>query len=871
MHKYWGLTFILSLIFSPLIGQNEFDTIYHPFYNDIQLIEIKPHEYLHSKKAFIQTADFNKIITPNIYILRNSNNEILQTFNDLLDYSDDHKLHLRPTSDKHIVPHKILTENTSHTIGHDNVGYNMLYPIYHIDKDKGFSVGLMDSLGKMILPVEFEHIQWMDSVFIAKKNGKYLLYNSYFQLITPYYFEEISCINTVYNHILLRNQQKYALYTRDGIELLSFAFDTIRISKYQPGKYEILQNNLWGFVDFTFKNYLKPFSPTSKLLTQDAYFSYCDEEKNWKLIDSDGNLIFQNKLKVYKVISPNRFLIFEYDKSNGYKRFLCNSMGEILTETTFYDLWNLNERVLFGGFDARIIDDSQLLKSTKWILLDTNGRKINDKIYTYLLPIDQTWMKAYDETGKLIVIDEGGKDILGYSIDDISKYSDHVYKIQHKGFHQFIDLYDTYRISLPYEQVQCIKENRIGVLKNGKWGFINTDFSEITPFLADQITCFSGGLAGVFHQEKWLLLDSLGRLISDLKFDAINQLKNGLCQVKLNGLFGIINVQGEFVVPLMYNAMHFIVPFKETYLIGVKKEGKYGVINSFNETIYPFEFDECAEISVYANIPEKRTDGFYAMMAKVKRSTIERYYFNFETEKTKLITIENPSKGFKIVTQQCGKRKLSQQCAGVLNWEGNVVIPFEYTGISDFKYNTFRCYSERGGGLIDTTGKLLIPTIYKYLYDLPGNCKLIQVGRHAGTWGLYDYSGRKIADTIYGGFNEPFFGLIPFYANMRYRYDGENGWIHDEERIGIMNFNGEIVVEPLYEMYRTNEKKKQLSLYYQGNEVIVDSMGTIISGIPAKPEIETQSKPSNQKIKRHLFRNKPWIFHPFRKRQHNDS
>jgi hypothetical protein len=424
---------------------------------------------------------------------------------------------------------------------------------------------------------------------------------------------------------------------------------------------------------------------------------------------------------------------------------------------------------------------------------------------------------------------------------------------------------------LPYEQVQCVKENRIGVMKNGKWGFINTDFREITPFLADQITCFSDGLAGVFHQEKWLLIDSLGRLISDLKFDAINQLKNGLCQVKLNERFGIMNVQGEFVVPLIYNAMPFLVPFKETYLIGVKKEGKYGVINSFNEIIYPFEFDECAEISVYASIPEKRTDGFYAMMAKVKRSTIECYYFNFETEKTKLITIENPSKGFKIVTQQCDKRKLKQQCAGVLNWEGKVVIPFEYSGISDFKHNTFRCYSERGGGLIDTTGKLLIPPIYKYVYDLPGNCKLIQVGRHTATWGLYDYSGRKIADTIYGGFNEPFFGLIPFYANMHYRYDGENGWIHDEERIGLMNFNGEIVLEPLYEMYRTNEKKKQLSLYYQGNEVIVDSMGSIISGIPAKPEIESQPEPSNKNMKKHLFRNNPWIFQPFRKKKHNES
>jgi hypothetical protein len=867
--KHCFIFVFLTLIYTSLIGQNEFDTIYHPFYNGIQLIEVKPHEYIQSKKAFVQTAKTSEKIVSSTFILRDSTNTILTIFNNTASYSNNYTLPLRPLNTR-VVPHKIGTENTSYTIGHDDVGYNMLYPIYHIDNSSTFSVGLMDSLGKMVFPVEFEHIQWIDSVFIAKKNGKYLLFNSNFKLISPDYLEEVNCINTIYNHILLRKQYKYALYSREGIELLPFAFDTIRISKYQPGKYEILQNGLWGFVDFDFKHILKPFSPTSKLLIQDAYFTYCDEEKNWNLIDSDGNVLFQNKLKVYKVISPNRFLIFEYDTSTGYKRYVCNSLGEVLTGTTFYDLWIFNERVLFGGFDARILDDTQLLKSTKWVLLDTNGQKINDKIYTYLLPIDETWMKAYGENGKLTVIDEHGTDVLGYTVDEIYKYSEHVYKIQHKGMQQFIDLYDTYHISLPYEQIQCIKENRIGVIKNGKWGFINTDFQEITPFLADQITCFSGGIAGVFYQEKWLIIDSLGRLISDLKFDAIKQLKNGLCQVKLNGIYGIINDKGDFVVPLIYKAMPFLVPFGESYFIGVKKDEKYGVINASNEIIYPFEFDECAEISEFASIPEKRMHGFYALMSKVNRSNIERYYFNFDPEKTKLVTSENPSKGFKIVTQQCGKRKLNQQCTGVVNWEGNVVIPFEYSGISDFKYNTFRCYSEHGGGLIDTTGTILVPPIYKYIYDLPGNCKLIQVGKHAGTWGLYDYSGRKIADTLYGGFNEPFFELIPFYADMHYRYDGKSGWIHDEERIGLMNFDGEIVLEPLYEMYRINDKKKQLTLYYQTNEVVVDSSGRIISGIPAKPDSETQPKSSTQKSKKHVFRNNPLIFHPFRKKKHNE-
>jgi hypothetical protein len=167
---------------------------------------------------------------------------------------------------------------------------------------------------------------------------------------------------------------------------------------------------------------------------------------------------------------------------------------------------------------------------------------------------------------------------------------------------------------------------------------------------------------------------------------------------------------------------------------------------------------------------------------------------------------------------------------------------------------------------MDTLGRTLIPPMYAYMYELGRDSTILQVGRHSGTWGLYARSGEMIADTIYGGFEEPINGLIPFYADMNFRVH-ENQWVHDEKKFGIMDGNGKVVVEPLYDkIYKDYPKKGLIRLAYGENYCVINQEGKLVEGTFATKEqmdtinydgpdsAEQYALPTNETRKKHKKR-----------------
>lgn len=143
-------------------------------------------------------------------------------------------------------------------------------------------------------------------------------------------------------------------------------------------------------------------------------------------------------------------------------------------------------------------------------------------------------------------------------------------------------------------------------------------------------------------------------------------------------------------------------------------------------------------------------------------------------------------------------------------------------------------------GGIDTNGKAIIPPIYKYVYELGSDCDLIQVGRHYGGWGLYDYSGKMLADTLYGGFEKPVFGLIPFRNHPNYHFNENKEYVHDEMKYGFMDLNGRIIIEPSYQRYQIPNPKKEEILLIDGSVVTkINGIGQVLEGELLKPQQTT--------------------------------
>ncbi len=844
---------IFFLGFFKFMGLTQNDTIYHPFYGDVQMIEIRPSKQVNNQKGFIQIdkSQFSLDQLPK-YLLRDRNGEITQKFNFLQGDLSDLKLRDVWLENFNLKPHQLKTKNTSSYVGNDDSGFNIVYPVFHCaDVERGkcidMKLGLIDTLGRIVLPIEYEQIRWIDSVFITQKNDKYFLYSHDFNLLLSDY-QWIEYVNTFRDHLIVKNNEKYGLVHRSGKNLLLKEFDLIRNSKYMNGHYEFLKNGLWGFVDHSFTNYMEPFSPTPNLFRRDGHFQFMDEFGMWNVINSSGKVLLRSKLEMYQVISQDRFLVFRYVKDIGYERFLVDSRGIVLTDLVYYDIWRMNGNTLIAGYDASIHDDSNIKKSSKWVLLDENGQKKSPRVYKSIQLIDENFLGVWTYKNKLHVIDSYGNDVLGYEIQDVYKYSDHLYKVKIKDEHQFLDLNDPKYISKRYDQLQCVKDNRIGVQNDGLWGFVDAEtYREILPPIADQIICFQNGIACYKRKNKWIIIDSIGRPLSKDLFDNVKQLENGFVIVEIKGFYGVVDRFGKYAIPPIYDEIKFVIQKGDNSYAGVGKYGKYGIINLRNEIVYPFIFESCAELTYHAAGSHGRKDGYYAFLVIKKRNTIEYYSLNFDSSKDHIRVQANPHKGFRVFEEECTQQP-SGKCFGVVNWDGMQIIPPVYAHIKDLRYNTFEIYSSKGVGLVDTNGRILIPPVYKYLYELAGDSTLLQVGRHQGCWGLYARDGRKIADTLYGGFDSPVYSLIPFYADFNYRFE-ESKWVHDPKKIGFMNRNGEIIIDALYDkFYVDSPQKGMIRLIYGDQTCVVNGDGELQEGKLAQYELNQQHQVDQQNV-----------------------
>ena len=848
------LTFFFLFIFSVSFGQRSiYDTIYHPFNYGVQIIELKPTKNKHIVTGFT-TSEESQFPHLQKFLVRNEAGEAIQEYNDFNNTLNSDMLRNVDYQPKRIAYHKLKINVRPQHTGVSRAGYNVMYPVYRCNQTDNApcskkKVGLMDSLGNILFPIEYTKIEWIDSVFIMEKNGMSSMYNNQLELIIENY-EQINFIYPYYSHLAVKKNGKFGLIDPSGKVLMPFEYDELRKSKYMHGYYEFQQGDKWGFINYQLSETLPAFSPSPNLFRRDGHFQY-HKGGNWILMDSTGRVLLDSPHEVYLVINKKRFLVTKYSRKNGYERSIVNQKGEILSEIIYHDIWRVNDHTLYAGYNATFHDASELRKSTKWVLLDENGTRINSKIYKYLIPLNEKWIKASEKKGELRVIDEKGKDVLGYEVDDIYMYREDLFKISNNKKHQFLDLAHPKYTSKEYDNLRCVNGNFFGIHNIEGWGFLNTkNFKEIYPTTAEEIKCFKAGVASVQNNGVWTLIDSTGSSTSEKKYSYIKPLEHGYTLVGNKGTFGVLNKKGEFIVPLIHPKIHFAVEHDGGYFFAVKKDGKFGIINEKNEVVHPFIYEVCHEIGPFAHFQKKRQDGYYAYFSIERRSIHDQYFIHFDDTRNESIPKENHYKGFKVVEERCLKYGT---CVGVDDWDGNRVIPCEYKSIREFKNNTFRVHSNRGIGLVDTMGNILIPPVYERLQDLSSKHRLIQVGRSRGPWGLYNYDGVMIADTFYGGFERPIDSIIPFHANYNYRFVIGQGWQKNEKKVGLMTLGGKIIAEPLYDKHQYQSTEKHFILRHGTKTAIVDLEGNLIHGEFAVASSSRQAELSgqgNQKVTR---------------------
>jgi len=104
-------------------------------------------------------------------------------------------------------------------------------------------------------------------------------------------------------------------------------------------------------------------------------------------------------------------------------------------------------------------------------------------------------------------------------------------------------------ISHSFAQELFVSEN-----DQGKWGFVDVDGKVVIQHQYEEADCFYMGYSSVVLKGKMGLIDLNGNTIIPFEYDNdLMYFEDGLAVVKKGEKYGYVNLDGEIVIPILYD------------------------------------------------------------------------------------------------------------------------------------------------------------------------------------------------------------------------------------------------------------------------------------------------------------------------------
>ncbi len=180
-----------------------------------------------------------------------------------------------------------------------------------------------------------------------------------------------------------------------------------------------------------------------------------------------------------------------------------------------------------------------------------------------------------------------------------------------------------------YAMVSGPDNGTFAVKKGEKYAIYNEKGKALSGFVYDAVNLLSDDVFTVKEGESWKIIDKNLQLILNLgeKYSFVGNFENGLCRASAQGLWGLINLKGEEVIPVKYNSAGMlgeglfshreggfdIITDKTGNIIRkdieyvssfvnhralINQNGKSGMISPDGKTIIPCKYDRISDFFI---------------------------------------------------------------------------------------------------------------------------------------------------------------------------------------------------------------------------------------------------------------------------------
>lgn len=368
-------------------------------------------------------------------------------------------------------------------------------------------------------------------------------------------------------------------------------------------------------------------------------------------------------------------------------------------------------------------------KNGKWGFVDKDTVTAIPFIYDFINPFDENGLAYAKDKGKEFYINKEGKVIIPPDYDELGLFSEGMLSAKRKGKYGFLNIKGDLIIPMIYDGTGFFSQGLCIVSKNKKYGFIDKKGKVIIPIVYNAVDrSHADSILVVSENRKWAFFDSKGKQLSDFIYDKVfsgynanipppsnlsevtTYFQNGAVLTLKDKKYEFLN---EKIRPAFHENKFDSASVFDTYKNAiVKRNGKYGIIKPDGSAKVPIEYDWVGYFDTNHNSSE-----YY----NAKKGKIFHIY-NKDLKKLGE-SYEPVLNDFSVSTPNLIFKNLKGQY-GMVNSNGSIVIPFEYSELEKLNQDLFLGKKNGKVGVLDKNGRLRIPFEYKSLDELDDNSQL---------------------------------------------------------------------------------------------------------------------------------------------------
>lgn len=288
-------------------------------------------------------------------------------------------------------------------------------------------------------------------------------------------------------------------------------------------------------------------------------FFDCDQTERNGYKDNKGKIVIAPKYIYASYFCENLASI----SVDGFKNGYINYAGEEVIPCQFDTACNFCEHV------------ASVENNGKWGVIDIFGNIVIPIQYDKICNCHNGIIIA-KKSGYWGALDKQNNTLIPFEYDGILDFNEGIALAIKKGKAGYIDIYNNVIIPFMYDKCLCDhSENMFAVRQDGKFGFLDNKGNIIIPFLYEVVGNFNEGYCAVRVSNKYFFIDRFGRKVTQ-SYEDVSYFSFGIAGVKKDGKWGYINTKGNLIVPFIYDDVDPVV----FGYARVKKGDKYGFIDS---------------------------------------------------------------------------------------------------------------------------------------------------------------------------------------------------------------------------------------------------------------------------------------------------